>query len=123
MISNYINMSRKCMNSFICSTERKFQFISRLNEDVNTYLSLGAKGQLFLTIPNIALEQKATQATSGGMTETYIDNGTYQKSFFSVMYCPSFAKVALMGFTTQRLHHSIKWNNAVPKIIDEKHRK
>jgi len=123
MISNYINMSRKCMNSFICSTDRKFQFISRLNEDVNTYLSLGAQGQLFLTIPNIALEQKATQATSGGMTETYQDNGTYQKSFFSVMYCPSFAKVALMGFTTQRLHHSIKWKHAVPKIIDEKHRK
>ena len=55
MISNYINMSRKCMNSFICSTDRKFQFVSRLNEDVNTYLSLGAKGNLFLTIPHLSL--------------------------------------------------------------------
>lgn len=123
MISNYRNMSRKCMNSFICSTDREFKFISRLNEDVNTYMTLGSRGELFLTIPHIALEQKETQKTKGGMSETYLDNGTYQKSFFTVMYCPSFTKVALMGFTKQRLHHSIEWDNAVPCIIDEKHKK
>lgn len=123
MISSYERMSRKCMNSFICSVDRPFQFISRLNEDVNTYLSLGARGDLFLTLPYVGLEQKQTQATSGGMTETYLDNGTYQKSFFSVMYCPSFVKISLMGFKNQRLHHNVNWNTAVPKIISEKHKK
>ena len=123
MLSNYINLSRKCMNSFICSTDRKFNFLSRLNEDVNTYLTLGNVGNLFLTIPHIALEQKQTQTTKGGMSDTYLDNGTYQKSFFSVMYCPSFVKVALMGFTTNRLHHSVSWDNAVPKIIKEELKK
>jgi hypothetical protein len=111
------------MNSFICCTDREFKFISRLNEDVNTYLTLGSIGKIFLTIPHIALEQKQTQKTKGGMTETYIDNGTFQKSFFSVMYCPSFVKVSLMGFKQQRLHHSVNWNNAVPKIINEKYKK
>ena len=123
MISNYERLSRKCMNSFICSVDRPFKFISRLNEDVNTYLSLGARGDLFLTIPYYCLEQKQTQATSGGMTETYLDNGTYQKSFFSVMYCPSFVKVALMGVSNKRLHHSVDWRKAVPKIIEEKYKK
>jgi hypothetical protein len=123
MISSYERMSTKCMNSFICSVDRPFQFISRLNEDVNTYLSLGARGDLFLTLPYVGLEQKQTQATSGGMTETYLDNGTYQKSFFSVMYCPSFVKISLMGFKNQRLHHNVNWNTAVPKIISEKHKK
>lgn len=123
MLSNYLNNSRKCMNSFICSTERPFKFISRLNEDVNTYLTLGSRGDVFLTIPHIGIEQKATQQTSEGMTAAYLKHGTYQKSFFSVMYCPSFVKVALMGFTSQRLHHRVFWNNAVPKIISEQHKK
>jgi len=123
MISNYLRASRKCMNSFICSTERPFKFVSRLNEDVNTYLTLGSIGHLFLTIPHIALEQKQTQKNKGGMSETYLDNGTFQKSFFTVMYCPSFAKVSLMGFKSKRLHHSINWENAVPCIIDEKYKK
>ena len=123
MISNYERLSRKCMNSFICSVDRPFKFISRLNEDVNTYLSLGARGDLFLTLPYIGLEQKSTQATSGGMTDTYLDNGTYQKSFFSVMYCPSFVKISLMGVSNKRLHHTVDWNKAVPKIISEEYKK
>ena len=116
-------LSRKAMNSFICSTKRPFKFISRLNEDVNTYMSLGAKGDVFITTPLLRLEQKETQTNVGGMSETYIDNGTYIKSFFTVMYCPSFTKVALMGYTKQRLHHRISWKNAVPVILDEKYKK
>jgi len=123
MISNYLNLSRKCMNSFICSTERPFNFISRLNEDVNTYLSLGSVGNLFLTIPFTGLEQEQTQKTAGGMTDAYLDGGTYIKSFYTVMYCPSFAKISLMGVSKKRLHHSINWENASPKILSEKHKK
>lgn len=114
---------RKCMNSFFCSTDRPFKFISRLNEDVNTYLVNGAKGKLFLTIPLIQLDQLQTQSNEGGMTETYLDNGTFQKSFFTVMYCPSFTNINYMGRTNKRLHHSIKWKNAVPLIINEKYKK
>ena len=43
-------LARKAMNSFICSTKRKFQFIGRVNEDVNTYIKLGNKGELFFTV-------------------------------------------------------------------------
>lgn len=114
---------RKCMNSFICSTNRRFNFLSRLNEDVNTYLSLGAKGVLFFTVPNVEIKQKATQSNTGGMTDTYIDNGTYVKSFYSVMYCPSCCVVALMGVKNKRLHHRIKWVNAVPVILSEQYKK
>lgn len=123
LISNYIHNSRKCMNSFICSTERHFQFVGSINEDVNTYTSLASRGALFLTLPYIGLEQKATQSQSSGMTDVYQLSGTYIKSFHSVMMHPSSVKVGMMGFTTPRLHHSVKWRNTTPMIIKQKHKK
>ena len=113
---------RKCMNSFLCSTDRPFKFMGRLNEDVTTYVNLGSKGELFLTLCNVAIIQKQSQSESGGLTDAYLDSGTYTKSFFSLMYNPSCIKITLMKTSHPRIHHTIKWDNAVPKIIDEKYR-
>lgn len=115
-------LKRKAMNSFFCKTSRRFWFFSRLNEDVNTYLRLGSIGRLFMTIPQVLLQQKQTQATSGGMSEAYLASGTYVKSFYTVMICPSFA-IATVTSSMKRMHHKISWNNAVPKIIDQAHKK
>ncbi len=111
---------RKCMNSFICSTKRRFQFFSRLNEDVNTYLVLGSRGRLFFTVNQVSLVQLQTQTNSGGMTDSYLKYGTYVKSFYSVMYHPSSVKVRKMS---GRLHHSISWKHTVPMILREEHRR
>jgi hypothetical protein len=116
-------ISRKCMNSFICSTDRPFRFMGRINEDVNTYCNLGNKGHLLFTIAQLRLEQKQTQSNSGGMTELYLNSGTYVKSFYSVMYNPSSVKIRQMGQSNKRLHHSINWETTVPKIISEKFKK
>jgi hypothetical protein len=116
-------LTRKCMNSFICSTERPFKFIGQLNEDVNTYITLGSRGYLFGTIPMISLVQKATQKTKGGMSEAYLQYGTYCKSFMSVMMMPSSVKVSMMQSNNPRLHHAIDWDATVPKIISEDHKK
>lgn len=113
---------RKAMNSFFCKTSRRFWFFSRLNEDVNTYLKYGSIGHLFFTIDDIFLQQAQTQATSGGMTDAYLASGTYVKSFYTTMICPSFAEVT-MPPSMSRLHHRISWNNAVPKILDEANKK
>jgi hypothetical protein len=56
------------------------------------------------------------------MTEIYRDQGTYVKSFFSVMFCPSSIKVRHL-VSMKRYHHSIDWNRTVPKIIDERYKK
>jgi len=90
-------IKRKAMNTFLCSINRPFKFMGRLNEDVTTYVNLGNKGNLFFTISNVAIHQKETQSIKGGITEAYLDSGTYTKSFFSVMYNPSCVKVAMMG--------------------------
>ncbi len=74
-------VKRKAMNSFICSVDRPFSFMGRINEDVNTYTNLGRCGELFMTIGAVQLGQKQTQKNSGGMTELYLDSGTYVKSF------------------------------------------
>ncbi len=123
LISNYINNSRKCMNSFICSTDREFRFVGAMNEDVNTYTTLASRGALFLTLPFAGLEQKQTQSQDGGITDMYERYGTYCKGFTTVMMQPSSVKVSMMGFTSNRLHHRIKWTNTVPMIINEKHKK
>lgn len=115
-------LARKAMNSFVCSTERKFQFLGRVNEDVNTYVNLGNKGELFFTVCEFALTQEMTQQSKGGMSEMYLDQGTFVKSFYSVMYNPSCVKVGRMGAKNLRLHHKINWNRAVPKIIEEKYK-
>jgi len=112
-------MKRKCMNSFFCSTDRPFQFIGAMNEDVNTYTTLGSRGVLFATIPFISLNQAATQSQSGGITDLYLKYGTYCKSFTTVMMQPSSVTVRMMQSANSRLHHSIKWNNTVPCIISE----
>jgi hypothetical protein len=118
-----LKLRRKCMNSFLCSTERPFKFFGRLNADVNTYTTMGRRGKLFLTINNLMLSQKTTQGTAGGMTEAYKDSGTYVKSFYSVMYNPSCVKVSEMGVSHKRLHHQVSWNNTAVCIVDPMYRK
>lgn len=114
---------RKAMNSFICDVNRPFKFFGRMNDDVNVYCKLGNEGKLFLSIMDCLVDADPTQKHNSGMTEIYKDNGTYRKSFYSVMCCPSFVKINMMGETHLRIHHMVKWNNAVPKILSERFKK
>lgn len=114
---------RKCMNSFLCSINRPFKFIGAMNEDVNTYITRGSRGDLFLTIPFIALNQKQTQSQSGGITDMYKKFGTYCKAFTTVMMQPSSVKVSMMQSNNPRIHHAINWKTTVPCILSETHKK
>jgi len=118
-------IKRKAMNSWFLTTKRPVTFLGRLNEDVNAYLAHGAIGKIFLSVTQATIDQKRTQQQAGGMTEAYLDSGTYQKSFYSVLFTPSCVKVQPMfhAFGGTRYHHRITWDHAVPKIINERHRK
>lgn len=110
---------RKAMNSFVCDTGKPFLFRGRINEDVTTYVVLGRIGELFFSDMQLQLDQLKTQTNSGGMTEMYLDSGTYVKSFYTVMAAPSCTHIGLMGSLHRRLHHKINWRRAVPLIIPE----
>lgn len=116
-------LMRKGMNSFFCSVKRRFQFVGAMNEDVNTYTTLGSRGKLFGTIPMISLVQSATQQNKNGITDMYVKYGTYCKSFTTVMMVPSSTKVTMMNSKNPRIHHTINWKCTVPKIIEEKYKK
>jgi len=124
-----VKSKRKAMNSFICDTEKPFQFVGRINEDVNSYTCGQRKGLLFLTIMAAQLIQKQTQSNAGGMTDLYLDSGTYVKTFYSIMYAPSCVKVSDLSSPTagreghNRIHHKVLWNNAAPLILSEHHKK
>ena len=109
---------RKAMNSFVCDTERPFKFVGRINEDVNTYVTLGSRGDLLFTICNVSLVQTRTQSSKGGMSDVYED-GTFLKSMYTVMMAPSCVCIKEMGGKNKRIHHHIDWEHAVPKIIRE----
>lgn len=116
---------RKAMNTFFCRTDRKFDFIGRVNEDVNTYCYNGIIGNLMMTYTDVAIEQRTTQKQTGGMTEQYLDSGTYLKSFYTVMCCPSCVYISMMGGSkkSMRLHHMVEWNYCTPKILSDKYKK
>ena len=118
-----IKLKRKCMNSFFCSTDREFQFVGTLNDDVNTYTILSTRGDVFFTFTNLQLDQKDTQNIGGGMTDTYLRYGTYCKSFTTVLMHPSGVKVSMMNSKNNRIHHAIKWVNTTPMIIQDKYKK
>lgn len=116
-------LKRKTMNSFFVRTDNPVDFIGKINDDVNAYIVHGSRGQLFFTVMDVALSQTQTQKAKGGMTDAYLNSGTYVKSFYSVIMAPSCVKIGTIGVTNSRFHHAIKWDNAVPKILNEKYRK
>lgn len=114
-----VQLKRKAMNSFFCRVDRRFTFVGAINEDVNTYTCEGQRGKLFFTFTGLQLDQKDTQSQGGGMTDVYLQRGTYVKSFTTVLFCPASVKVSMMSTKHARMHHSIDWGSTVPRIVPE----
>lgn len=115
---------RKCMQTFFCSTDRPIRWVGRLNDDVNTYITAQQRGDgAMMSVNLIQVNQGVTQQNSGGMTEAYLDMGTYVKSFYSVMFAPSAMTVRNMGTKHHRLHHFTDWNAVAPLYVAERWKK
>lgn len=115
--------TRKAMNTFFCRTDKPFKFIGRINEDVNTYTCSANKGLLMLTVADVNIQQSTTQSNKGGMTETYIEMGTYMKSFYTIICSPQAVKIATMGVSEKRIHHRINWDRCTPCIVSDRYKK
>lgn len=112
-------IKRKAMNTFFCDVKKPFKFTGRINEDVNMYTLYGNRGELIISVADIQMTQLPTQSNKGGMTDVYLDKGTYLKSFYSVMHSPQCVKIADMG-KSKRIHHRVAWNNCTPMILNER---
>jgi len=112
-----LGWKRKAMNSFFVRTDHPVKFYGRLNEDATAYCLDGSRGELFMTVSQVSLSQSQTQHQEGGLTDSYLDVGTYVKTFYTVMMCPSFVKVRSMGQADRRIHHHIDWPHAIPKLL------
>ena len=117
--SGEITAKRKVMNTFVCKAGRPFEFRGTINEDVNTYVRAAQLGKIFLTPNLISVNQESTQQEEGGLTDIYLDQGTYMKSFYTILYSPSSVQLNKMGETNMRIHHHINWNASIPKIVPE----
>ena len=114
---------RKAMNSFFCRTDQPIEYRGTMNEDVVTYTTWSSRGLLFFSVTNTCVIQLPSQSLEGGMTGTYLDGGTYLKSFYAVMSMPSCVKVQVLSTKHRRIHHRIDWERCAPKILNEKWRK
>ena len=113
---------RKAMNSWICDTRRRFTFPGRFNDDVNAYTEVQRRGLAMFTLLQIQLLQQPTQQQGGGMTDAYLDSGTYVKSFHSVMRCPSAVRISYLRDrigNDARIHHRVDYDHCAPRIIPE----
>ena len=114
---------RKVMNTFFCDTKRRVKFVSRMNDDVSTYVLNGSRGEVYLTLYRVSVEQAPTQAQEGGLTEMYLAKGTYVKSFYTVIMHPSSVRInanKALDETGRRLHHQVPPNTTYPKIVSER---
>ena len=118
-VANGFKVSRKMMNLYFFDVDKPIEFKGTINEDLTSSVTEGRTGRVILTSLMNSITQKETQAQAGGLTEIYLELGTYVKSFYSVIAAPSCVKVALMGNNQARIHHQVTWKNAVPKIIRE----
>lgn len=116
-------LARKAMNVWFMRTDRPFRYMGLTNEDTNMYVTLGGIGKLMFTVTNISVNQIQTQDNPGGLTDIYKQDGTFVKSFYSVMCRPDCVKVAAMGDKYMRMHHNVEWDYCVPKIINQKWKK
>lgn len=116
-------LSRKAMNSLLLDANSPCVFRGRVNDDVNLYVEGGRRGDLFITVQRLRVQQPATQTKEGGCTDICLEVGTYVKSFYPVMVAPSCVKIAMMGEVNRRIHHYVQWKNAVPVIVNESFRK
>ena len=114
---------RKIMNFYVMSTKRRIIFSGRMNEDLSTSLDIQKEGKPCLTFAHAVVVQQPTQKRKGGLTEMYLLYGTYVKSFYTVMANPSCCKISYMGNKNKRIHHAVKWENAVPMIISPDYKK
>jgi hypothetical protein len=108
---------RKMMNLYFFDVDKPLEFKGTINEDLTSSITEGSVGKKILTSYMNSINQKETQSNAGGLTEIYLELGTYVKSFYSVIAAPSSIKIAAMGLDHLRIHHQVKWKHAVPKII------
>ena len=123
-------VKRKAMNTFffkVGKPEEDMYFLGRFNDDVNVYTLLGSRGEIFIQTPVVNVTQQVTQGTKGGNTDAYLKYGTYAKSFYSLLSCPSCVKIYTIADVRlsgnggdHRFHHSINWEHCVPKIVSDK---
>jgi hypothetical protein len=108
---------RKVMQTFFLRTDRRFEFVARLNDDVTTYYDLGLRGEIVVQIPLLMVKQTVTQSQPGGLTEEYLQYGTYAKSMYTVLRWPAHCRIAFHNIVG-RIHHRIA-TYPYPLIVKE----
>ena len=111
---------RNARISFFCRTDRPFEFLGRINEDVTTPAYNNMLGRLFFTVMHVRVMLYDHEKNKGGSTEQYKDVNLYWNYFYPVLFMPSAISI---GCGKKGFIKHVKWDALTPKIIDERWRK
>lgn len=116
--------SRKALNPFFVRTDRKINFLGRMNEDICAYVTEGIRGKLFYTNYQITVDLAECQEIRGGMSDVYSRYGTYYKSLYPVICAPSCVKLYVpSNLKYLKVHQKVVRANQMPCLLSEKWKK
>lgn len=90
-------------------------------EDVVTFLTLGSRGDMFMSYLPVNISAKKGKEQTGGMTGSYIENGEYATQFYAILSMPSCIKANIKG--NGEVKQLLRWGNFAPEILREEIRK
>lgn len=119
-----VNVIRKAYNVYFFRSDNPVEFKGASNEDMVMTLLEGERGKVILGPKQLVVRAQRTQKRSGGLTDLYLEEGTYVKSFYAVMAAPSAVKIRDLHVyqgrrESWREHHEVSWRYARPEILNE----
>lgn len=113
---------RRCFNGFLRKTKIPFRWLSNYNEDSISCLINGQIGFLVLEIPYVQVMCIASGKgiSKGGMWEVYNNVDEYRRKYLYVIANPS---VYNLTISPNKIKVNRLWDNAIPKILEQKYKK
>ena len=116
------------MNALPMRSDTDLRYTGRINEDVNAYVTHGARGDLFLTVMRLQMNQTDTQMSP------WRADGTLPgaRDVHEIVLHGDDGPVVYRGpdqstngpGQARRLHHSdFDWETAVPKVVSDRYGK
>lgn len=100
---------RNARNSFFCRTDRPFEFLGRINEDVTTPAVNNMLGRLFFTFMGVQVTLYDHEKNKGGSTEQYREVNLYWNYFYPVLY------IIILSDSKEQLH---MWKAEIQKFVE-----
>lgn len=112
--------NRVAYNFVFRNTKHDVDWRGSYGEDLITACTSGIKGNIWMNIPTVQNDMVVQGKSSGGMTELYKSQDSFELVQCETMYCPT--SMTAQYYKT-RWYGAVQRENTFPKIISSRHSK